>query len=228
MTALFLNAGLSAGAETTFIDGVERAFAVNHLGGAALFFALYEKGLLKDDAHIILTSSCMHDPEMVGNPAKPHWTTTAAVAGVTDPESRNPSVQYSNTKLANVLWSYALSRHAEAKGKGWTIAAYDPAFVPGGGSKLTREHGPLRAFVFEAMSYVPSLVTWMTGIVTSTGPRSGKALAELALGEEHKNEKMAYYQIESKVESSKQSHDIALQDDIWDWTVQKLGVQTDL
>ncbi|CAK9780568.1 NAD(P)-binding protein [Cutaneotrichosporon oleaginosum] len=227
VSALLLNAGLVTGGKTTYIDGVERAFAVNHLGGAALFFALYKKGLLTEDARIILTSSGMHDSEMVGNPAKPHWESAAAVAAAKGPEA-DPTVQYSNTKLANVLWAHALSRHAEEKGKRWTIAAYDPAFVPGGGSKLTREGGVVKAFMFGVMSYIPSLVTLMTGIVTSTGPRSGKALADLAIGDAHKNEKMAYYQLENKVESSKQSHDIALQDDLWDWTNQKLGVKTSL
>lgn len=228
MSALLLNAGLVTASETQFIDGVERAFAVNHLGGAALFFALHAKGLLTDDARIIPTSSAMHDTEMVGNPAKPQWTSAAAVAGAADAACRNPSVQYSNTKLANVLWAYALSRHAEEKGTGWTVAVFDPAFAPGGGSRIGREGGALNTLMFEAMSYVPSLVTWMTGIVTSTIPRSGKALAHLAIDEAHTNEKMAYYQLEYKMESSKQSHDVALQDDLWDWTVQKLGVQTDL
>ncbi|BEI83139.1 hypothetical protein CcaverHIS002_0310070 [Cutaneotrichosporon cavernicola] len=228
VSALLLNAGLAASGSPTFIDGVERTFAVNHLGGAALFFGLYDKGLIPIDARIILTSSGMHNPEMIGSPAKPHWTNAADVASAKEKEAQNPQNQYSNTKLANVLWSYALSRHSEDKGKEWTVAALDPGFVPAGGSKIFRESGVIMGAALVVMSYVPGLVSMLSGITTSTSERSGKALADLALSPGHKGERMAYYKVENKIESSKQSYDVGLQDDLWDWTIQKLGVKTDL
>ncbi|BEJ13939.1 hypothetical protein CspHIS471_0311130 [Cutaneotrichosporon sp. HIS471] len=211
VSGLLLNAGLAASGSPIFIDGVERTFAVNHLGGSALFFGLG-----------------MHNPEMVGSPAKPHWTNAADVASAKEKEAQNPQNQYSNTKLANVLWSYALSRHSEDKGKEWTVVALDPGFVPAGGSKIFRESGAIMSAALVVMSYVPGLVTMLSGVTTSTSERSGKALADLALSPGHKGERMAYYKVENKIESSKQSYDVGLQDDLWDWTIQKLGVKTDL
>ncbi|GMK53552.1 hypothetical protein CspeluHIS016_0101380 [Cutaneotrichosporon spelunceum] len=229
VSALLLNAGLAEGkGEPNFVDGVERTLAVNHLGGAALFHGLYEKDLITPEGRVILTTSAMHDPEMVGSPAKPHWTTAADAAAAKTKEEQDPGVRYSNTKLANVLWSYALSRHAEEKGKAWSVIAMDPAFVPAGGSKIFRESGAIMAAGLFVMSYIPGLVTMLSGITTSTVERSGKQLADLALGAGHKGERMAYYKVENKIESSKQSHDVGAQDDLWDWTVQKLGVKANL
>lgn len=209
ISALLLNAGLVTGTLQT-INGIEKVFAVNHLGGAALFFGLNNKGLLLPNARIVLTSSGMHDPDMKGNPTKPYYTTAAEVATAKDPKQQDPGVQYSNSKLANVLFAYAISRRAEDSDdtKGWTVVANDPGFVPGGGSKVTRETGILANMAVTAMSYVPGLITWATGIVTSTTQRSGQALADLAIGDAHKGEKMAYYQVDNKKNSSKQSYDV--------------------
>lgn len=229
MAALLLNAGLMTG-KLEKIDGIEKVWAVNHLGGAALFFGLRDKGLLAPNARIVFTSSAMHDSEMKGSPHKPYYTTAEEVATAKNPQQQITGVQYSNSKLANVLFAYAISRRAEDSPdtKGWTVIAMDPAFVPGGGSKFNRDNGIIINAITSVISYVPSLVTWASGVVTSTVQRSGQALANLAIGDAHENEKMAYYQLENKLNSSKQSYDVALQDDLWDWTTAKLGVKAKL
>lgn len=230
VSALLLNAGLSTG-KFEYINGIEKAFAVNHLGGAALFFGLHAKGLLTPDARIIFTSSGMHDPKLPNNMGVPIYKSTAEVATGEDAKAKgNTNIQYSNTKLANVLFSYAISRRAEENPatKGWTVIAMDPAFIPGGGSKFFRDQGKLAECAASVMSYIPGFIQWASGITVSTTPRSGKALAELATGDRHKGEKNVYYQIENVKESSEQSHDIKMQDDLWDWTVKKLGASPKL
>lgn len=223
VSALLLNAGY-IGTNFETIGGIEKTFAVNHLGHAELFFGLHAKGLLSADARIVLTTSGMHDGEYARSPAPPQWTNTEFVA--TDP-SITAITQYSNTKLANVLFANAISRRAETAYPGWAVITMDPGFVPAGGSKIFRDSDHYSPAALTIFSYIPWVLRLM-GVGMSTTQRSGKALADLAVGDAHKAEKGAYYCVENKAESSAQSNDVALQEDLWAWTVAKLGAKVEL
>lgn len=125
-------AGITAG-QTEFVDGIELTFATNHVGHALLFFLLNGRGNLQRNARIIFVGSSLHDSESKSH-FKPYWTTADAVAHAKEPEMQPPMVAYPNSKLANTLFSYALAKRAEK----YTVNIYDPAFVPGGGSRLHR------------------------------------------------------------------------------------------
>ncbi|BEJ13940.1 hypothetical protein CspHIS471_0311140 [Cutaneotrichosporon sp. HIS471] len=217
LSAIILNAGVMMVA-LSHVGELETTFAINHVGNAALFFGI--KSHLLPDARVIVVSSELHSTEVR---AGPHWTSAAEVAVAKVPEMEGGMVRYANSKLANMFFSHALSRRAP---EGWTVIAWTPGFVPSGGTQLFRDRGILATVGMPILGAVLGLASWL-GRPTpslSTVQRSGKALAELVTGPEHKGEKGVYYQIEKKGESSAQSRDIALQDDLWDWTVRELGV----
>lgn len=206
-------------------SGIERTFAINHLGNAAMFFGL--KDHFTPDARIIIVSSELHNSESRSRASKPSYTTVAEVARPTDPAMQAGMTTYANSKLANMLFSYALSSRTESgTGAGWSVIAMTPGFVPGGGSRLARDRGMLGVVAMPIVGAVLGFMGYL-GYGTaniSTVARSGRALAELATSQEHEKEKGTYYQIEDKAESSKQSHDVTLQDDLWAWTVKELGI----
>lgn len=226
LSALVLNAGVQQAVFSTQPDsGIEQTFAINHLGNAALFFGI--KDHLTPDARVVIVSSELHSSESRSIAAKPHYTTAAEVARPTDPAMQGSMTTYSNSKLANVLFSLALSRRThDGPGARWAVIAMTPGFVPGGGSHLHRDRGMLGAIAMPIVGSVLSLAGWLGyGMAkVSTVPRSGKALADLVTDKEHDGEKGTYYQIEEKAETSKQSQDTTLQDDLWDWTVKELGI----
>jgi NAD(P)-dependent dehydrogenase (short-subunit alcohol dehydrogenase family) len=218
LSALVLNAGVMM-AKPSKTGEFETTFAINHVGNATFFFGI--KAHLTPDARVIVVSSELHSTE--ARSGRPHWTTAADVAVAKDPEMKGSMVTYANSKLANMLFSHALSRRAP---EGWAVIAWTPGFVPAGGSKLSRDRGMLAAVAMPVVAALLGLAGALGYPMASlsTVPRSGKALAELVTGPQHAREKGVYYQIESLGESSAQSRDTALQDDLWDWTVRQLGV----
>jgi NAD(P)-dependent dehydrogenase (short-subunit alcohol dehydrogenase family) len=137
-------AGIAGSSPVKYVDkGVEEVFATNHLGHALLFFLLNSRGLLVPDARIAIVGSSLHNPENKSR-MKPSWTTADAVAHASDPEMQAAGITYPNSKLANTLFAYALTRRASAAGRKWAVNIYDPGFVPGGGSKLHRSEPAMR------------------------------------------------------------------------------------
>lgn len=218
LSALVLNAGVSM-ASVSKLGELETSFAINHVGNAAIFFGV--QAHLTPDARVVVVSSELHSTE--ARSARPHWTSAADVAAARDPEMQSGMVAYANSKLANMLFSHALARRAP---DGWAVIAWTPGFVPAGGSKLGRDRGMLATVAMPVVAAVLGLAGALgyPMAALSTVPRSGKALAELVTEPVHTGEKGVYYQIENKRESSAQSRDIALQDDLWEWTVRELGV----
>ncbi|CAK9780567.1 NAD(P)-binding protein [Cutaneotrichosporon oleaginosum] len=220
LSALILNAGVMM-ASRSMLSDLESTFAINHVGNAALFFGI--KAHLTPDARVIVVSSELHSGE--ARAGRPNWTTAAEAAAASLPEMQSGMTLYANSKLANMLFSHALSRRAP---EGWAVIAWTPGFVPAGGSKLSRDRGMLATI---GMPVVAALLGLMGALgrpmaSLSTVPCSGKALAELVTGPEHACEKGVYYQIEKKGESSAQSRDVALQDELWEWTIHRLGVDS--
>lgn len=229
ISALLLNAGVQSATFSTVGSGIERTFAINHLGHAALFFGLQSH--LTPEARIIIVSSELHNSDSRSRVSKPHWTSAAEVARPTDPEMQGGMTTYANSKLANMLFALALAaRTMDGLGAKWAVIAMTPGFVPAGGSYLYRDRGSLGWVAMTAVRIVMN-AAWYLGYSVaniSTVARSGKAMAELVTGAEHEGEKGSYYQIEVKAPSSAQSHDKALQNDLWEWTVKELGIDSTL
>ncbi len=123
---LVCNAGVWPGAERTTPDGLELAFAVNHLGHAALCAGLEPLLRAAAPARVVIVASGLHSR------GEPCW----------DERSRgrfDPIANYARSKLANVMYGLALARHLA--GTGVTVNSLHPGVVA---TDLTREVPSMR------------------------------------------------------------------------------------
>lgn len=215
VSALVLNAGLSLRKPLLNEDGIDTSFAVNHVGNVALFFGLKERDRLTKDARIIFVSSALHRSGV-------KWTTADEVAHLTGEKGM---VMYSNSKLANILFANALARRVEEHGSGWRVNTFAPGFIP--------TTGLFRSVPFFGRIFINYILPWFTwilrlrGAVVSTPQKSGQILAHMAYQPKY-DVNGKFFHLEEEKESSEQSHDRALQDDLWDWTVRYLKVPKEI
>jgi NAD(P)-dependent dehydrogenase (short-subunit alcohol dehydrogenase family) len=126
------------------VDGIKQCFAVSHVGHALLFELLLP--CLAEDFQIITVSSSFHDPAgKWGGGAK--YTTGEDLAHPSTEVKTTPIHRYANSKLAVLLWTYALQRHrAETLDKKLTSVSFNPGTMPG--TALAREYPPWAQWVF--------------------------------------------------------------------------------
>ncbi|OBT45167.1 hypothetical protein VE00_04356 [Pseudogymnoascus sp. WSF 3629] len=138
--ALVLNAGLQFPGEVQMTgDGIESTFAINHVGHALLFHLLFP--YLADKARIAITSSGTHDPAQKTGLPDAEYVTAEQLAHPTPESAKSAGRQrYASSKLANVMWTYALHRRLSTMTKRkLTVVAFDPGLMPGTG--LARDVG---------------------------------------------------------------------------------------
>jgi NAD(P)-dependent dehydrogenase (short-subunit alcohol dehydrogenase family) len=219
ITALLLNAGLQF-PETLrkSKDGIELTFAINHVGHALLFHLLYPH--LANGARVVITSSGTHDPAQKTGLPDAKYTTAEELAHPTPESAKNSGRQrYATSKLAVVMWSYALHRRfGKFPEKTLTVNAFDPGLMPGTG--LAREAGPfLRMLWIHVLPHILPLLRCLVNPNIHTPQESAKNLARLAVGDDVKNVSGVYYEGFKQIKSSKESYDEAKQEDLWGWTV---------
>ena len=163
------------------------------------------------------------------------YNTAEELAHPTPETAKNDGRQrYSSSKLANVLWTYALDQHIRSpsasssggsSGKGkkdWTVTAFDPGLMPGTG--LAREAPAILRFVW--LSGLPRLI-WLLRLLLSPNvhsqEESGFALARLAVGEDVKGKTGVYFEGLKERNSSKDSHEARKQEDLWEWTAKTVA-----
>ncbi|KAL4934670.1 uncharacterized protein BDV17DRAFT_249904 [Aspergillus undulatus] len=230
ITHFLLNAGLQFPHELNYTEnGFESTFGINHIGHALLFHLLTPH--LARNARIVLTSSGTHDPAQKSGMPDAVYTSAEELAHPTDLSKGNPGRQrYSTSKLANVLWMYALERRlAELRRKrpgegdcNWTVVAFDPGLVPGTG--LAREYTPVMRFLW--LRVLPRVLPLLRVLVSPnihTAEESGGALAWLAADEKVQGVSGAYFEGRKGIKSSEDSYDRAKQEDLWEWTVRNVA-----
>ncbi|ETN39401.1 uncharacterized protein HMPREF1541_05624 [Cyphellophora europaea CBS 101466] len=223
ISALMLNAGLQFPGKVDFYPtGIERTFAVNHVGGSLLFFLLMPH--LADNARIILTSSGTHDPEAGTGMPGPEYTTPENAARPNPAKvTKDGRVRYTTSKLCNIMWTYALGRRITEHGKHWTVNAVDPGFVPETG--LARDYPPLLRFV--AQKVLPNILPLLRLLMRTnniyTAKQASAFLAELAVGDEVAGVNGKYFSEKKTISSSKESYDKGKQEDLWSWTIKELA-----
>ena len=74
--------------------------------------------------------------------------TTAEELAHPNPETAHPKgmQRYKSSKLANILWTYALARHLADAKSSITANAFTHGLVPGSG--LARDYSPVAKFVW--------------------------------------------------------------------------------
>ncbi|KAJ2958080.1 hypothetical protein NQZ79_g6321 [Umbelopsis isabellina] len=223
---LVLNAGLQLPGEIQYTDdGFESTFAINHMGHALLFFLLQPH--LSDTARIVSTASGTHDPKQKTGLPDAKYTTAEELGHPTSATITNPGRQrYATSKLANVMWTYALHRRftemSEAGKKSWTAVAFDPGLMPGTG--LARETGYFLRFIW--LHILPNIMPLLRMLVSPnihSAEDSGASLAWLAISPEVKSTSGTYYEGKKKIPSSEESYDVAKQEDLWDWTIKNVA-----
>lgn len=234
ISKLILNAGVQFRQGKEYrksADGVEMTFAVNHVGHALLFFLL--KPHLALDARIVIVSSGTHDSARKTSMPVPVYGSAELLAHPPDEEGyeinqRGPQ-RYTSSKLANVLFTYALERRferaREAGNTNWTICAFDPGVMPGTG--LAREMGPVVMFLG---MYVLTHLIWLMKILFKTDnvhlpQESGRnlALAASIPGKDAVENSRVYFEGAKAIPSSADSQVAAKQEDIWQWTIDFLA-----
>jgi NAD(P)-dependent dehydrogenase (short-subunit alcohol dehydrogenase family) len=220
ISVLLLNAGLQfPGPVDFFPSGLEKTFAINHVGHALLFYLLTKH--LTQDARIVLTSSDTHDPAAKAGMPDATFPSAEAVARP-DPKtaSKDGKTRYTTSKLVNVLWMYALQRHIQAAGKQWQVAAFNPALMVGTG--LAREYPPVQRFVW---LYILPRALWLAKLLFSSNARtpqqSGRDLAAAAI--KTPNVAGQYIDGDHAGSSSVDSHNEVKQEDLYSWTLKELA-----
>ncbi|KAK3332894.1 hypothetical protein B0T19DRAFT_416710 [Cercophora scortea] len=221
--ALVLNAGIQLpGALKLTAEGVETTFAINHVGHALLFHLLAPH--LAPNARVVVTASGTHDPAQKTGVSDAVYTSAEALAHPPPDAINIPGRQrYTTSKLANVLWTYALQRrlNARAPDRKITVNAFDPGLMPGTG--LARETNAVVRFLWK--NVLPRMLPVMRMLVSPnihTPAESGAALARLAIGEDVEGVGGKYFEGMRERESSVVSYEEAKQDDLWGWTVKFL------
>ncbi|KAF1977111.1 NAD(P)-binding protein [Bimuria novae-zelandiae CBS 107.79] len=219
--ALLLNAALQFPGEAEFTeDGIEKTFAITHAGHALLFHLLVPH--LATGARVVVTASGVHDPKQPTGMPHPVYTTAEALAHPpTELAKGDGRVHYVNTKLSNVLWTYALQKRLDraVPEHGVSVNSMDPGLMLGTG--LTREYSPIMRWVWTHLfpKIMPILRLAFGAANIKTPQQSGEALARLAMAEEFASVKGKYFQGTKEQESSVESYEVKKQDDLWEWTV---------
>ncbi|KAF2791366.1 NAD(P)-binding protein [Melanomma pulvis-pyrius CBS 109.77] len=223
--ALVLNAGLQFPGDISYSsDGIEKTFAINHVGHALLYHLLREN--LAADARIVVTASGVHDPAMKSG-ITGHYTNAADVAqpSADSIEKSYGRGRYATSKIANVLWAYALARRlaASPKTKGQTVTVMDPGLMPG--TNLGREAPAVARWLF--VTVFPRIIPFLRFLLRTQNvhlpAESGAALARLAVGEDVKGVSGKYFEGVQEIKSSVQSYQVDLQEELWEWTVEFVG-----
>jgi len=222
ISALVLNAGLQVINLAYSPEGLETTFMINHVGHALLFHLLQDH--LTSNCRIVNTASGVHDPKQkTGLPDAEYIS--AELLAHPDEESlkkNNGQQRYAASKLCNVLWTYALDRHAKQAGKTWTVNAFDPGLMPGTG--LARDNPPVLRWIW--LHVLPHLLPLLRIVMfpnIHTPKESGYALARLAVSPEVEGVSGKYYEGLRQIDSSKDSYDVAKQEDLYEWTTSFAG-----
>ncbi|KAL4749564.1 hypothetical protein BDW72DRAFT_204639 [Aspergillus terricola var. indicus] len=224
---LLLNAGIQLIGPIEYTkDGYERTFAINHINQALLFFLLMPH--LAYNARIVMTGSGTHDPAQPWPIPPARYTTAEELAHPLPETCKHGSLQfYSASKLASLMWMYALERRLstvrESRKKQWTVATFDPGMMPG--TSLARDMGFVLSWAFRHI--LPRCIPLLRIVVglknIHTAEESGRVLAWVVGGEEMKSYSGGYFEGREMVKSSKESYDQDKQEELWRWTIRNIA-----
>ncbi|KAJ5391519.1 hypothetical protein N7509_007009 [Penicillium cosmopolitanum] len=224
--SMVLNAALQFPGDVEYSDdGFEKTFAVSHIGHALLLSLL--QPYLADTSRIVIVSSGTHDPlQKSGMPDAIYNSAEELAHPTLESAKANGRQRYSSTKLANVLYTYALDRRFEAinkrYGKKWTVTAFDPGLMPGTG--LARKASVVEKFLWSrVLPHILPLLRLLMYSNIHTVQESGQALARLAVGLDVEGSSAVYYEGMKVIKSSQVSYDQAKQEDLWEWTISTLA-----
>ncbi|MCJ1315446.1 hypothetical protein MMC15_000765 [Xylographa vitiligo] len=229
LTALVLNAGLQFHGDISYTkSGVDKTFAINHVGHCLLFYLL--RRYFAPECRIVLVSSGTHDPaQKTGLPDAKYTSAEELAHPSAESVKKNSGRQrYATSKLCNVLWTYALHRHlakddSSTTSKSWTVTVMDPGLMPGTG--LVRDAPwPMPWLFVHVLPHAIPLLRRLLNPNIYTAHESGLALARLAVGGDVEGVSGKYFQGMKQMESSVESYELPKQEDLWAWTAKHVAV----
>ena len=131
--AVICNAGIMAIPELEQVNGIEKHFAVNHLGHFILVNQLLDSVNAADQGRIVMLSSFGHEN------AHEDGIEFDNLSGARDYDPRRA---YGQSKLANILFARELAR--QLQGSTTTANAVDPGMVD---TRINRNFGPFMMFI---------------------------------------------------------------------------------
>jgi NAD(P)-dependent dehydrogenase (short-subunit alcohol dehydrogenase family) len=208
---LHLNAGLMAygTAVETNEEGLELQFATNHLGHFLLERELENVVLRSAPARIMVVSSSMHIPG-TGPGKGPDFD----YDNLRGEKSYDAMLFYRNSKLANMWFAYALSRRL--KGKGVTVNALCPGFVPETAAAGTK--GFQRLLFKYVFPLLPN---------ARTADQASMHLARIATDPAFDGVTGKFFADGKEGKSSDESYDVAKQDRLWDFSERAIGASSE-
>jgi NAD(P)-dependent dehydrogenase (short-subunit alcohol dehydrogenase family) len=197
LDVLLNNAGAVFFGRQTTVDGYERTFALNHLAPFLLTNLLLDRLKADAPARIVTVSSMAHAGQAVD-------------CGDVNQTVRGYSAwrAYGESKLANIMFTYALARRLE--GTGVTANTLHPGFVATG---FARNNGPLSQVAMTLAR--PFAISPERGAQTSIYLASSPDVADVS----------GQYFVKAKpAKSSKASYDVATQEQLWSLSEQMTGL----
>jgi light-dependent protochlorophyllide reductase len=223
--ALICNAGIQHVSEPEPVlskDGYEATFAVNHLGHFLLVALLLHQ--LTPPAQVVIVSSNTHDPAQRTGMPRPRYTSAAELArpdakwAAGDAPVTAGRRRYTTSKLCNVLFTYELDRRLHDQGIAFN--AFDPGMMPGTG--LARDYPAYQRLAWRFLMPVLTLVRPNI----NTPRTSGRALARLISDSTLHGRSGCYFSGANEIPSSTESHDLAKAADLWQTSLELVGLET--
>jgi NAD(P)-dependent dehydrogenase (short-subunit alcohol dehydrogenase family) len=180
-------------------EGVEMTLATNHLGHYILTLSLIEALKNSKGARIINVSSGAH------------YAGTGVIENILSAKDYDGRKQYANSKLANVLFTYALAE--KLKGRGIGVNAVDPGGVA---TDFARNNG-----------WVPWLrhrISLLRSRQYRTPAQGAETIVRLALSEDLAGVTGKYFKDRKEQGSSELSYDLAVQDRLWALSAELGGI----
>ena len=205
---LINNAGVMYPPKSSTADGFELQLGTNHLGHFALTGLLLKNLLAVDGSRVVVVASVAHNIKAMIDFDDLQW----------QQRKYDRVASYGQSKLANLMFAYDLQRRlAAAKAKTIAVAAH-----PGVAATELSRHIP---------GYEFPGVKWIFGRVLNTSEMG--ALATLRAATDPSAKGGQYYGpngfrefrgYPEVVSSSKQSHDVAIQERLWTVSEELTGV----
>ena len=191
---LINNAGCFPTKAQTTEDGFELQIGVNHLAHMKLTLGLLPQLLAAPSARVITVSSMLHKKGTI-DPAS--FRTT---------EGYNAQTAYAQSKLANVLFAFALARRLE--GTSVTSNALHPGGVR---TDIVRD--------------LPWIVRMLIGLVFISAERGAETSIMLASDPAYQSVTGIYFDQGSEASAAKTALDVEAQEKLWRESLALLGLQ---
>ena len=187
-------------------ERIEQTLAVNHLSHFLLTNLLINKLKKSASARIINISSGVH------------FSGDGVIENIIDPKEYDGRKQYSNSKLANVLFTYGLA--GRLRYVNITVNAMDPGGVA---TNFARNNG--------LISWLKHRIYYLAKGTLLTPEQGSETIIYLATSPDVEGITGKYFKDKKEIKSSSISYDLNLAKKLWETsekiTMQQLGEQSD-